>query len=1156
MTTSISLIIDVLFDLVESVTDEPRRVLLKGVSEFHGEFQRRAAEEGLLWDVRATRDGADVVGARNDPTIATLVVFYRDEVRERESLNAFRQFDEDAIAEGLVRYATNVGIGTDVYSAEEAERLRQLLRLVHPSVEQLAVFLLQGKADHGRALPCLGLFRDPGLQCGLPYRSWLRRVEENHATAALRWREFLERGRRRAEARAKLGADRLALLRRAEGDPAYNRAILEQVTLDEALWVLNPPVPLVASLVRDGLTRERAEALIADVKAGQVSPEDLPADIPPLPERRLADLRRLIPKDEDEEDEGASNQASAQVAFCLEGLLALAAGGRSDWPRELCITRADRDESGDASARLLVAADERLRIELTPGAARELCTPNPGANDLQFQVAGSDEPRKPLIYFSLSNLSGRLADYAEVWPEAEFWERAAAIDPQHAGLWRRLQGLTERVRGVLDPEWKNEPDAEGSEPEHEPNNAIYLIFDLVYLANRELFEEFLDAWLAVATLPWRANVASRPSEWRSAIEQLLQLGLAQSDDSLAVLPFYPLRLAWHRAVFAEIESWLVRAISRSENLIFEPKVLSAQLQPVDRPRALIHGGQRLLEASSAPFFGIFVSEQRLQRARAPLDRAGQKLEQFGRMWPFSLDRLHIAFQPQDAGHDVHSLLVEGADQHRDAAFAVRALVESTGSATVFDSLLFTTGDETTDLLTQEHHQSLLPRLEYAKVVLDAEDDPDGQRAAAVHAALLVDAFREEHSGFQLAVGRLNHRPHWSRFHALVESERAEDREALKQVSLSTPAFHYGQVQGGQRDIVYVPLAGDEPEYLTLLLHSLYAWMAGGSFDPGAYYERVRWDADALHRLHDGADWVLLFDRTLETSLFESLCQQGVRLIDFYPNLRGGYRLSVSSRRTDAVKWQLVQVLQQFFAESSLDLDELAEGMLATLCSFASGLLLRTLGGGSLAQELLGLHATYRALKAANLFDPGRDYMIPLDNYQHWFGRRAQRGRRADLLILQNPEPRCLRMLAVESKWYKQLVGPSFVHEEFGPGGQLRTALESLRSLFDPQQDRLDRDHWQKTLQALLDRTPSAWRGFRRLMADGDWVLEVDGMVYVHQYAEHDAAGLAKRQSDLGDEARRIVAAADRKHFSLGPHFERLRLLSHVDLVNLFGDANG
>ena len=84
------------------------------------------------------------------------------------------------------------------------------------------------------------------------------------------------------------------------------------------------------------------------------------------------------------------------------------------------------------------------------------------------------------------------------------------------------------------------------------------------------------------------------------------------------------------------------------------------------------------------------------------------------MWPFSLDRLHLAFQPADAGEDLYHLLLQESKDKPDAAYRVEALVESTGTLTVFDRQLLGYGEETVDLLTEEHHESILPRVDYAK----------------------------------------------------------------------------------------------------------------------------------------------------------------------------------------------------------------------------------------------------------------------------------------------------------------------------------------------------------------------------------------------------------------------------------------------------------
>ncbi len=305
------------------------------------------------------------------------------------------------------------------------------------------------------------------------------------------------------------------------------------------------------------------------------------------------------------------------------------------------------------------------------------------------------------------------------------------------------------------------------------------------------------------------------------------------------------------------------------------------------------------------------------------------------------------------------------------------------------------------------------------------------------------------------------------------------------------------------------------------------------------------------RLRDKS-WVLLFDRTLDKTLFETLTPAGVKLIDYYPNLPGGYKMSVSSRRTDAVEWQLAQVLHQFFSPQELDARRVAGQMLNKLSEFASGLLLKTLGGGSLAQELLGLYATYLSLIAEGEFVPGQDWLIPLDDYQGWFGRRTRRGRRADLMVLRNPAPRTLQMVAVESKWYKRGIGKKFIQDEFDQDGQIRTTVTSLRSLFDPAQDRLDKHYWQKTLSSLLDTAPESWEEFRKQLGTREWSLAVDGIVYVHRYSEQDLEKLQARNADwLVEVAECLNFPDDEPNFYLGPKARRLRLKARQEIVDLF-----
>ena len=1164
MNTTNELLITLLLDLVERVPDLPKRVLFKGVSNLYEGFKARA-QPG--WKVCVTQEGVDVVGARNDPTINVLVVFYRAEVRERESLNAFRLYNEDEIAKELVGRLvldTSVSGLRETYDEDERRRLALLLDMVYPSVERLAEFLLAGKAQLGESLPPLGLFCDPDLRLDMPIRQWSARLRENQQVAVLRWRDFLRRGIHTKPGRQILRDERVSLLRKAEVDPAKRQDALAGVTLNEALSVLNPPNRLVQSMMAEGFTRGQSEKLVADLKSTQVEHvEDrdrilrqLLQGLPTLSDAVQQKLKELVTVQEEGGDGGEPVQPSdlRRVGFCLEGLLRLAGEKDIVFPNHLRIRRTGRNGEHEVVVQI---KDGRLQIAWSDDdAARFLSVPGAsGVSELEYEVCLPDDRK---YRFTLGVLPHWLEKYAEDWLDEAYWQQAQTLNPAYADRWRALQNRVQALIRIVDPDWHQEQtEEEKREPtDREPNNPIYAIFDLLYFAHRKEFDAFLDEWLVVAMLPWQDTEFSDTPAWNEVVTGLLQLGTAKrSDGKTVIFPFYPLRLAWYREVFRQIESWLVQAITNKKRLVFEPGVMSAQLRPFDRPRALFDGNRRLVEAVTESFFiAQFVPEEQHQQARPPLYRAQQKLHQFGQMWPFSLDRLHLTFQPGDAGEDIYRLLVQESDIHPSAAYHVRALVKYTGMMTVFDRQLLSTSEETVDLMTQEHHESILPRVDYAKGLIDPEgyEDNTGTQAVSAHIALLVDAFGEDRFGFGQVVGQLKKNPDWFKFSELLRQNSVASRQRLTQVDLAAPPYHIGTLDNVQR-LVYVPFVGGEPEYLRMLYDCLMAWEYQGAFNEGVYYEQVCWDAEQLQRMHEQADWVLLFDRTLDKSLFGTLT--GVKLIDYYPNLPGGYKMSVSSQRTEAVKWQLAQVLQQFFPHEGLDVLQVAERMLDTLSQFASGLLLKTLGGGSLAQELLGLYATYLSLIDEGVFVPGQDWLIPLDDYQSWFGRRTRRGRRADLMVLNSPTPDVLRLIGVESKWYVNRVGRPFVRDEFGEGGQMRVTITNLRSLFDPTQERLDKHYWQKTLASLLDNAPDPWSGFRKQFGASEWRLEVDGIVYVHQYQEQDTDGLhAHNEILLAEVTSCIDDPADKSLFGLDPDFRRLRLKARNEIARLFAQA--
>ena len=175
--------------------------------------------------------------------------------------------------------------------------------------------------------------------------------------------------------------------------------------------------------------------------------------------------------------------------------------------------------------------------------------------------------------------------------------------------------------------------------------------------------------------------------------------------------------------------------------------------------------------------------------------------------------------------------------------------------------------------------------------------------------------------------------------------------------------------------------------------------------------------------------------------------------------------------------------------------------------------------------------------------PGQDQLIPLDDYQGWFGRRTQRSRAPTCWCCAIRRPIRLRLMAVESKWYKSDIGKGFVQDEFGPKAKCEPPSPPPQSL-RPGQERLDKDYWQKMLASLLDAAPSSWDHSARLR-QAAWRLEVDGIVYVHQYQNQDTAVLRAYNDVLHDQANGLITfPADSAYFALGPNARRMRMKSH------------
>jgi hypothetical protein len=186
------------------------------------------------------------------------------------------------------------------------------------------------------------------------------------------------------------------MLKEAETHPARKQAVLQAVTLNEALTILNPPTAIIQRIMQGtNMPRHEAEAFLQNVKDGKTDPHR-PAGIPPLSPELIRMLERYVPKG-DEEDIEPPEPDITRVNFCLEAILRLA-GQLAPLPRRLGIAREDTEDS--AVVYLTVGMDEQVTVDMSAEVARALCVPKDQASELNFRIFDPKAPEVGLIYFS------------------------------------------------------------------------------------------------------------------------------------------------------------------------------------------------------------------------------------------------------------------------------------------------------------------------------------------------------------------------------------------------------------------------------------------------------------------------------------------------------------------------------------------------------------------------------------------------------------------------------------------------------------------------------------------------------------------------------------------------------------------------------------
>lgn len=240
--------------------------------------------------------------------------------------------------------------------------------------------------------------------------------------------------------------------------------------------------------------------------------------------------------------------------------------------------------------------------------------------------------------------------------------------------------------------------------------------------------------------------------------------------------------------------------------------------------------------------------------------------------------------------------------------------------------------------------------------------------------------------------------------------------------------------------------------------------------------QIRFDnrQELFLRLHSLARWVVTLDPYLSREQIDALdSRPDIIMLRTGIGKNESYTLVVSS--TAGEEFVVDRLARKLKAGLGLPLDEsterVAERLYVVARGVAPGLMLRALGLGRTAEEILGLVAS-RAVLAERPRVPtperGLVWWISLDEHLNWFGPRA----RADLLrvVVDLSGQRARMWLTVVESKYRRA-------GETGAGEyQVRVTAELFSQAFSGDSQRRDSDVWRRELARVLEEAPAGESG--------------------------------------------------------------------------------
>jgi len=543
---------------------------------------------------------------------------------------------------------------------------------------------------------------------------------------------------------------------------------------------------------------------------------------------------------------------------------------------------------------------------------------------------------------------------------------------------------------------------------------------------------------------------------------------------IALQPTHPIYLRWFASHLARMSSEITQAMThglRLNSVNDEFYFLQLkEIQPSGTPPFLTNRDRaKCLSDSSEEPFPIYTPRGSadegsalglspdLAASRVMLEQLGLYLESY----PHKIDGLSVALFLHEGSATLVRELLHVMNEETDNRIRLKLFIfcpvaDHTAMRREIDTFLQDSTDDTTHFL---------PRLQVIFRTWNLTDSPDfDDLVQSVDVALAPGIFTV--SNIQL-------------------QERTEPDVTSPSMSYDPwidPCFcsddATNQINVSKR---LLPLAGDEilESWSTLIVRSHLSHLIQRGAPENLDYVSLTIEFDRqqvlFRSLHEIAHWVVTVDRFIGREQVDAM-HAGPDVIVLRPQIgiNEAFTLMVSSTSgREFVVTRLAKRLTSVLPDKSQEaLLQIATSVYSAATSVAPGSLLRALGLGNTANELVGLVVSrYLVESVLPISDQDRSFSVwlSLDDLQDWFGGASSS--RADLarftfVITATTGVVTLQVLVLESKFRKTYDGEDEARR------QLDNSVKLLSEALDPEEPYADGFFWRRELVNAIEKTPT------------------------------------------------------------------------------------